>query len=331
LEGGLKAKHTFRELADKIWGDADMETGERSYGKGKIAWGISAREYLLSQKVATDFDILKNDSKTDFDYIHYKIGGSDIYFITNQTTERQKIEARFRISGKRPELWDALNGEIREAMAFTQEDGQSTVPLTLEPYGSIMVVFEEKIPGDKQGSAIRNYGDFETLAEISGEWTVNFNPKWGGPGSIVFPELVDWSAHPDLGIKYYSGEATYKKSFTWDSDSLRDQKYFLKLGTVKDVGIAEMKINGIDKGVVWTPPFRIDISKEIKNGENTLEIMVVNSWNNRVAGDQTFPNMKQYTKTNIDLKHDFRGRVKDEIPLETSGLLGPVSIERQLQ
>jgi hypothetical protein len=54
---------------------------------------------------------------------------------------------------------------------------------------------------------------------------------------------------------------------------------------------------------------------------------VVNSWYNRVAGDQTFPNRKQYTSTNIDLKRDFRGRPIDEIPLEPSGLLGPVTVE----
>jgi hypothetical protein len=46
-----------------------------------------------------------------------------------------------------------------------------------------------------------------------------------------------------------------------------------------------------------------------------------------VAGDQTFPDKKQYTWTNIDLKRDFRGRPIDEISLEPSGLLGPVTIE----
>jgi hypothetical protein len=87
-----------------------------------------------------------------------------------------------------------------------------------------------------------------------------------------------------------------------------------------------VKINGEDKGVVWTKPFRADISDALQQGANTLEIKVVNSWYNRVAGDQTFPGKKQYTSTNIDLKRDFRGRPIDEIPLEPSGLLGPVQI-----
>jgi len=46
-----------------------------------------------------------------------------------------------------------------------------------------------------------------------------------------------------------------------------------------------------------------------------------------MADDQTFPDKKQYTSTNIDLKHDFRGRPIDEIPLEPSGLLRPVKVQ----
>jgi len=203
----------------------------------------------------------------------------------------------------------------------------TTVPLTLEPYGAVMVVFNKKIAKDKQGSGQRNFSDFKTMTEITGEWTVDFDPDWGGPGSVVFPELIDWTQHPDKGIKYYSGAADYNKTFSIDFEPQKDNKFFLALGCVKDVGIAEVKINGLNKGVVWTAPFRVEISEELQKGENKLEIKVVNSWYNRVAGDQTFPDRKQYTSTNILLKHDFRGRPIDEIPLESSGLLGPVTIE----
>jgi len=325
--GGKEAQISFRELSDRIWGEASSEKGERSYGKGKVSWGMSAREYLRSQDVPVDFDVLENDSKIDFDYIHYTLGGRDIYFVTNQTTEIQKIQCTFRVSGKQAELWDALTGNIRTAKAFKQKDGLTTVPLTLEPYGAVMVVFNEKIAEDKQGKEQRNFSDFKTLMEISGEWTIQFDPQWGGPESVVFPELMDWSQHADEGIKYYSGAAVYRKSFALEPELREEDSYFLQLGSVKDVGIAEVRINGTDKGVVWTSPFRIEISGELKRGENTLEIKVVNSWNNRVAGDQTFPDRTPFTSTNIDLIHDFRGRPMDEILLEPSGLMGPVEVQ----
>ena len=327
LVGGAENHKRFRELIDKIWGEEVAEKGEKKYGKGHVSWGISAREYLLSKDISTDFDIRESDSKTDFDYIHYTIGESDVYFVTNQTTNRQKINAGFRVSGKQPELWDALTGEIREAKAFAQNEGMTTVPLTLEPYGAMIVIFNNKISENKQGTIKRNYTDFETLAEVTGEWTVNFDPKWGGPESVTFPELMEWTQHTDEGIKFYSGAAVYNKTFNIDFEPATDKQYFLQLENVKDVGIAEVKINGKDKGVVWTSPFRVEISEELKKGENALEIKVVNSWYNRVAGDQMSHSKKPYTSTNIDLKHDFRGRSIDEIPLEPSGLLGPVTIE----
>ena len=327
LVGGKHAADRFSELSDQIWGEQPEDTGEKEYGRGKVAWGMSARAYLLSKGIAQDFKILKNDSKTEFDYIHYTIGNSDLYFVTNQTTVRQNIFAQFRISEKKPELWDPLNGDIREAGAFTQHDGLTTLPLTIEPYGAIMVVFSKNIAEDEQGSVEWNYSDYASIQELNGEWEVSFDPQWGGPGVVTFPYLMDWTAHSDEGIKYYSGTAVYSKTFHIGFEPHKDKRYFLQLGNVKDVGIAEVRINGVEKGIVWTPPFRIEISSELKKGENTLEIQVVNSWYNRLAGDQSFPDRKQYTSTNIELNRDFRGRIMEEIPLEPSGLLGPVKLE----
>ncbi|MCG8310291.1 MAG: glycoside hydrolase [Cytophagales bacterium] len=326
LVGGAEAQKKFSGLSDKIWGNTASEKGEKAYGKGKVTWGMSARDYLLSKEIPTDFDVLGNDSKTDFGYIHYTIGENDVYFVTNQTNERQTINARFRVVGKQPELWDALSGNMNAATAFSQKNSLTTVPLTLEPYGAIMVVFSTKIPKNTQGSTINNYPDFEKLKEITGEWTVNFDTKWGGPESVKFPELIDWSQHANEGIKYYGGAAVYEKSFNIDFEPKNGEKYFLSLGSVKDVGVAEVKINGVDKGIVWTPPFQVEISDELKPGENVMEIKVVNSWYNRVIGDQLYPEQKQYTKTNIVLAVEAGKEEARNITLEPSGLLGPVRI-----
>ena len=99
------------------------------------------------------------------------------------------------------------------------------------------------------------------MKNIDGEWEVNFDTKWGGPASVTFPELMDWTKHPDAGIKYYSGAAIYNKTFNLDFEPGKDKQYFLQLEDVKDVGIAEVNINGKDKGVLWTKPFRIEVSQ----------------------------------------------------------------------
>ena len=331
LSGGEKAQKQFQDIANKVWGENIGERGEKGYGKGKVVWGVSPREYLFSQNIAPDFNVLTSDNRKEYDYIHYTIGDTEVYFVANQTAERRKIDCQFRISGLQPELWDALTGEIRDAQSFTQADDLTTVPLTLEPYGSIMVVFNKKIDKNTQGAQQQNYPDFDTVETIDGEWVVNFDPEWGGPESIVFPELIDWTTHSNEGLKYYSGSAVYNKVFDVDFEPANGEHYFLQLESVKDVGIAQVTIHGVDKGILWTKPFRVDISSELKQGENTLQIKVVNSWYNRVAADEMFRDKKQYTSTNILLINDYRGRPRKEIPLEPSGLIGPVSIEKAKQ
>ncbi len=324
LVGGEEDQKKFDELSDKIWGIESTEEGSKNYGNGTVSWGMTARDYLSSKEIALDFDVVGNDSKTDFGYIHYVIDNADVYFVTNQTTARQKIKAKFRVAGKQPELWDALTGETRNATAFTQQETTTSIPLTLDPYGSVFVVFNEAIDKDVQGSEQRNYSDYNSILQIEGPWEVSFNPDWGGPENITFPELMDWSKHKNEGIKYYSGEATYNNTFNFDPED--GSQYFLQLGDVQDVGIAEVTINGQYKGILWTSPFRVEVTGDLKEGENQLEVKVINSWYNRVAGDEIFPDRKQYTSTNIVMKHDYRGRPIDEIPLETSGLHGPVLI-----
>ena len=331
LVGGEQAKKQFAELADKIWGNGILEKGEKQYGNGLVAWGITAREYLLSKGIPADFKVKENNSKTDFDYIHYTIGKSDVYFVTNQTTKRQKIYCEFRVTGLQPELWDALTGEIREANAFIQNESITKVPLTFEPYGSVMVIFNNVISTNKQGTTLRNYADYKMVQNIAGEWLVNFDTLWGGPESVTFPALMDWTESSNDGIKYYSGSAVYNNTFNLDFELKKDKKYFVQLENVKDVGIAEVKINGKDKGILWTKPFRVEISDELQKGQNKLEIKIVNSWFNRVACDEMFQDKKRYTKTNIVLINDYRGNPRKKIPLEPSGLLGPVTVEEAVE
>jgi len=137
LMGGTEAQKKFNELADKIWGVETSEKGEKEYYTGNVVWGMTTRQYFLSKKIPADFDILENNSKTDFDYIHYAIGESDVYFLTNQITKRQKINARFRISGKQPELWHALSGDIREAPKRWSDNSSSRFRTLRSNYGCI--------------------------------------------------------------------------------------------------------------------------------------------------------------------------------------------------
>ena len=83
---------------------------------------------------------------------------------------------------------------------------------------------------------------------------------------------------------------------------------------------ARVRLNGKDLGVLWCQPWHVNVSGVLKNGENFLEVEVVNLWPNRLIGDENLPEDERKTRTNvISYKRDY--------PLMPSGLLGPVSLK----
>jgi len=117
-------------------------------------------------------------------------------------------------------------------------------------------------------------------------------------------------------VKYYSGTAVYTKTFNFNGD-LKD-KIWLDLGEFSS--IAEVKINGINCGTLWTAPHRLEISKAIKKGENQITIEVTNTWPNRLIGDNKLPENKRITKTTAPFRLEGKA-------LNSAGLLGPVVIQ----
>ena len=317
LVGGVDAQKKFHALASELWGEEPLPKGEKKIGKGKLVWGETSSEYLQRSKLDFDFEVLNIENQQEFQYIHYAINGTEIYFVSNQTDESKSVNCAFRVSGKQPEIWSPVSGEIITAQAFYQKEGSTTIPLELPPYGSCFVFFEEEIPLTEQGTETSNYPVLKTTQVINGKWNVSFDQSWGGPHSVQFDSLSDWILNDHEDIKYYSGEATYKIGFDFSPEE--NKSYWIQLNEIEDVGIASVKLNGKEVGITWTKPFRLEISEALKSGKNQLEIMVVNSWQNRLIGDRGKPQEERFTKTNI--------KIRDDWNLRPSGLLGPVEIK----
>jgi hypothetical protein len=292
-------------------------------GAGKIVWGKTAAEYLRSDGVDFDMEVVEREIGSKYDYIHRAESDVDYYFISTQNRAASKMTAAFRISGKQPELWNAVTGETRPAKSFYQKDGKTYVPLEFDPYGSIFVVFHHGIAKDKNGEQPSNYVKAEPVSTLHGSWDVSFDPKWGGPAKIVFNELVSWSDRIEEGVKFYSGKAVYSKKFDAGNDLVSGGKAYLDLGDVKDIGIARVILNGKDLGILWAPPLRVSVTGLLKEKDNDLKVEVVNTWRNRLIGDRTKPVEKQLTKTNI--------KVLDSWQLTPSGLLGPVRLMKGIE
>lgn len=321
LKGYPACDDQVREIAAEIWGDLDGKTRtERTFGKGRIIWGKTAREVLLADGVQPDFSYAGQSSKPEmFDYIHRTNGDTEIYFVINRTDRTETNQFTFRVAGKQPEIWNPVTGEMRDAGAFKQEGGLTTLPLELAPYDSYFIVFRKPISDTAKGKEELNFPKLEPVRDLSDAWTVTFDTAWGGPGEVHFDTLANWIDRPEEGIKFYSGTTTYQKTF--DLHKNTNERLILDLGDVKHV--AEVRLNGVDLGILWCAPWQVDLTECVKETGNVLEVDVINLWANRVIGDWTLPVGKRFTKTHDAFRFDM---LRGSTPLTDAGLLGPVRI-----
>lgn len=320
------ADNEVRKLASEIWGDLDGKNiTERKLGKGRIIWGKTAREVLQADGIGQDFAYLNQTAEPEkFNYIHRSLDDCDIYFVINRTGKQTSSQFTFRVQGKQPEIWDPVTGEMRIASSFTQHDGYTTVPLEFVPYGSYFVVFDKTISTDKQGEGDRNFSKLEIAQDLSHSWEVMFDTTMGGPQKVFFEDLSNWIDRPKEGIKYYSGTATYRKSFDLSFKKGNGERIYLDLGDVKHV--SSVRFNNKDLGVLWCTPWRIDITDYVKETGNFVEIDVINLWANRVIGDWKLPKEQRFTRTHDVFRFDM---LRASTPLTDAGLLGPVSILKE--
>lgn len=221
------------------------------------------------------------------------------------------------------------------------------VPLHFDPMQSWFVVFRKSTDAVDSHDGKKNFISPRPLREIAGGWQVAFDTKWGGPErEVKFEKLIDWIKHTDPKIHYYSGTATYQKTFELsDAEaSGRKGRLMLDLGLVEVM--ARVRLNGRMCGIVWKPPYRVDITPAARSGANKLQIDAVNLWINRMIGDEQLPedsNWKDF-ETLFEWPQWFKegkprpsGRLtftsckhyKKDTPLVPSGLLGPVTIQVQ--
>ena len=350
LSGYPALDQELAQLAAEVWGKCDGKTvTENAYGAGKIVWGAPLENVL---GVPPDFAASKGDLLS----LHRKDADADIYFVSNQETSAVTVDCSFRVTGKVPELWHPDTGKRETVALYTTKDGVTTVPIAFDPVGSVFVVFrtpqtsaphavavspEASLRTDERNQTVLSTtqnGDFTiswskgatstvTVKDlpapltIEGAWNVEFPPFAEGKGAPVkatFDALTSWSDSTNDSIKYFSGTATYTKTFTLPADYMAKQRQLLlDLGTVKN--IAEVTLNGKPLGILWKEPFQADVTAAARVGENTLTIQITNLWPNRLIGDQKLDAKDRLTWASVSL-------YKATDPLLPSGLLGPVTL-----
>ncbi|WP_373496478.1 glycosyl hydrolase [Aquiflexum sp.] len=317
-------------LADKLWGKCNGKTIlSNQYGKGTVYWGKSLEQVLKERKISPDFEVLGIDNyHREIDYMHRQTATEDIYFVSNSSESEKHFTAVFRVdANKSPEIWDAETGLIQRQVEFTEVENGISMDFVMDPLASRIVVFRNGKKG-KNDPGLRfdlqfGFHRAEKSApsiDLTSDWNLAFDTRMGGPKQYLMKTLTSWTDIDVDGIKYYSGTATYTRDFTLEQSVLSNEtEAFVVFEGVQNM--ARVFINGNDCGIVWTPPYRANITPYLKAGNNKIRVEVVNTWNNRIVGDLKNPNDTPYTNSNVK-----SSKFKANSPLLESGLLGQAEV-----
>ncbi len=266
-------------------------------------------------KIGVQKDLEVERNTYSIAWTHRKIGDDDIYFISNQGNKAQSVNLLFRINDRLPEVWDPVDTSRKHQLFDSDVINSRTFMRTwLVANQSVFIVFRKttKPVPNKLISAVY------FPPEISSKWKLEFIEKSVSPNPLIESKgLKSWTEYSDTSIKYYSGTAIYSKTFTIDKAKVPMQGY-VEFDSI--FNIATIKVNDIDCGTLWTVPYKLDISKALKQGENKIEISVTNTWHNRLIGDNLLPPEKRITWTTAPF------RLKDK-PLLPAGIIGEVKIQ----
>jgi hypothetical protein len=194
----------------------------------------------------------------------------------------------------------------------------------MDPLASRFIIFREgregrNDPGLKSDLQFAGGTNTGMKLDISSSWMIDFDTLRGGPGNVNVNILESWTKDEIDGARFYSGKAVYRKKVNVGAEFTENAQYaFLDFDNIQET--ARVIVNGDDCGIIWTPPYRVEIMNSLRQGENEIVVETINTWNNRLVGDANNPDGRQFTNTNI--KYMFKNGT-----LLDSGIIGSATIK----
>jgi len=242
-------------------------------------------------------DLTLSPKTPEIGFIHRKLPEGDLYFIANTDNQPKRVSGKFRSTAKHAEFWDPFSGKISAI------SDPASIQLDLQPYESHLIFFSDQAASAKPARSTRK----ATEIDLSHGWQVAFASNGQ---TVDMPDLRSWTENPRF--LYYSGLATYEKSFDLPpAYSAPGTNVMLDFGPGTHVEkpsplgdhsmraylespvreAAQIFVNGQFAGSVWKPPYQVDLTPFLKPGKNDLRINVGNTAINELAG-RALPNYR---------------------------------------
>ncbi|WP_316807735.1 glycosyl hydrolase [Pedobacter agri] len=307
----------YQKLVNQLWDKT--AAGHKKIDKGSVYWGKTLKDALLEIGIKPDAGFTSKNTITDKLYFaHRRMAENDIYFFNNHSKNNYSDSVRLQTKATHAEYWDPTTGEQHVLTTTSAGKNGLLLNLNLKPNESGFIITTN---GSENILPVKQSGVEEKSKAITGDWKVYFDQKWGGPGEVTFTTLNDWTKHADNRIKFYSGTAVYKKKIIL-SKAANGTKTLLQFPNL--ASIARVFLNGKEISTVWCSPWEADITSSIQNGENLLEIEVVNSLVNRMVGDADLPENKRVTYAYPEI-------VTPQTTLVPSGIIDNVLIVERIK
>jgi len=275
LSGFPASDATIRGIATDLWGVCDGRTvTENAAGLGKVFWGKPLAEVLRDIGIMPDF-AYNSTTIAKICYKHRATEAAEIYFISNQSAQTTAVKCKFRVTEKIPELWNAETGLMELAPVYTEADGCITVPLQLDPSGSIFVVFRQSAEADHGISAMA-----PSLNSVSQAGASSYQLRFRD-GALILNAWVsgDYEIKTNKGRSLQVRVATLPAPLDMDEDW--EVSFPPKLGAPASVRLARLKtlsqheepgVRYFSGTAVYTKNFNISREMLISNRDVYLDL-----------------------------------------------------------
>jgi hypothetical protein len=321
-------------LASEQDSNAVGEITERLF-EAPFAPGIFVQdETKLAEALAARLrpDVSFDPPTRDLGFVHRRTDAGDVYFLANTGNTKLTGKANFRVEKLQPQLWDPLTGQTRGAQVLSRGVGQTSIAIDLPPYGSQFVVFSgrEASTADPAAGA-----ELTAILDLSQDWNVRFA---AAAAPVPMPRLRSWTE--EQSTKHFSGVAVYERSFTV-SEPLPGGRVLLSFGPTRPTAppagrgarqqalleapvreAAVIYLNDRRAGAVWCPPYTIDVTEQLRAGENRLRIDVANLAINHLAGQPP----ADYRALIERFGDRFQPQDMNLVQPISAGLLGPIQL-----
>jgi hypothetical protein len=295
-------------------------------------------------------------------FIRRKTATEDIYFVANTSNSPISAEAAFTTTHGHGEQWDPDTAAVRAVSATKVDLALAPYESRIFVFSGpgSATPSSRSASAERSAGAPASHGILTEqirIADLSSDWQVKFT---GTGKSEAETKLTDWAADP--ATKFYSGEAVYTRDFTLagvpkeatflqvdggtalmrpgsettiDTNTSRPAGAPVPNPLVTRTGpgmrawfdppiheAAIVLVNGQNVGAMWHPPYRLDVSKFLKAGQNHIEIRVYNTAINAWAA------LPPHDYKPLIAKYGDRFQMQDldKVQPVASGLLGQIHL-----